>query len=397
MEEGEIQVKGNMELAVDNSVDWRLPHLDVLRGIAATWIVLFHMVYLTTPNMMPPDLLDKFVKSGGMGVTLFFVISAFSLCLSSDRHHNESHWYFYLRRFFRIAPLFYLIIVVTLFRDKYFFGLIHDYAEIIASLLFVFNFVHTWQVGIVWASWAIGVEIVFYLIFPYIWSGCSNISKTLYKTIPILILSIVAYPLISFFEEGAGYWQWSIFKHLPSFLFGIITYALGRVMRESGRVEQREEWGRVIFWISILLGLALLYSGENFPFISILYWQALIFSFLVFGASFGAAKKLFSMPALRWIGKNSYSIYLTHPLVIVALQPLYKEVGARLASNSLMFLVCACLTLTCVFVISEILWRLVEKPGIDCGRIFIKYLTSARDAQSENLKINKSTGVSTNV
>lgn len=353
---------------------WRLPHLDVLRGLAATWVVLFHTVFLTTPNMVPPGLIETFVKNGGMGVTLFFVVSAFSLCLSSDRHHNEARWIFYIRRLFRIVPLFYAMMAVTLLRDQMAFNLSHSYSEIVANALFLFNFVPEWQTGIVWASWTIGVEMVFYFLFPYIWGKCDGMADAVYRVMLFLMLSVVAYAIVSYFEEGAKFWQWSFFKYLPSFLLGVLAYATWKATRDQRRSLDPTALGRMFLATSIFLGAALLYSGQEFQLISGLYWQAVIFSLLAIGAALGAARGFFSIPALRWVGKNSYSIYLVHPLIIVALQPLYSVVATKTGSGPLTFLICSFITLCCVFIISEICWHLIEKPSIDAGSRLIRHL-----------------------
>jgi peptidoglycan/LPS O-acetylase OafA/YrhL len=303
-----------------------LPSLDVLRGLAATWVVLFHLVYLTTPNLAPPTLIDKLVKSGGMGVTLFFIVSAFSLCLSGERHSGEGAWPFYLRRLFRIVPLFYVILLVSLLRDQVAFGVQHSYVEIAASLLFVFNFVAGWQEGIVWASWTIGIEMAFYLLFPMIWQRGNGTFHTLARALWLACGSIVAYSCITYFADGPQFWQWSFFKHLPSFLLGMLVFELFAALRTNSALGLAV--GRVALAAGLLLGVALFYSEQQFPLMAPLYWQGLLCALVVLGSTLGAASRFFSLPPLRWLGRNSYSIYLTHPLVIVALQPAIKKIAA---------------------------------------------------------------------
>ena len=352
---------------------WRLHSLDVLRGLAITWIILFHMIFLTIPNMAPPQFLDKLLKTGGMGVQLFFVVSAFSLCLSSDRRQNEESWIFYLRRIFRIVPLFYLILIMTLLRDKLVFGLSHSYSEIVVNALFLYNFVGGWQVGIVMASWVIGVIMVFYFLYPYIYRKCSNTLESIYRTMLLCTLCVIAYSVISSFDGGINFWQWSFFRHLPSFLVGILCYSVFKNMRENNQKVSNYILGRVTLSVALFLGIALLYSDQQFLLISTLYWQSIIFALLVLGSSLGVARAFFSLPVLCWIGKISYSTYLVHPLVIVALQPIYKIIAAKI-SGSLSFLLCASLTLICVYFISYLLWRIIEKPGINMGERVIARL-----------------------
>jgi len=97
-----------------NAAPNRVPFLDALRGLAAIWVVVVHVAMLPSPRLQVAPFLDLFVVNGTMGVDLFFVVSAFSLCLSMPVHDREVRPMlgFALRRFFRIAPLFYLMILV---------------------------------------------------------------------------------------------------------------------------------------------------------------------------------------------------------------------------------------------------------------------------------------------
>ncbi len=91
------------------SVD-KLAYIDVLRGIAILMVMLIH-------TSLPVNGLSTFVgyvdRYGQMGVQLFFVASAYTLCHSFVGRANEPRPLssFFIRRFFRIAPLYYFGIV----------------------------------------------------------------------------------------------------------------------------------------------------------------------------------------------------------------------------------------------------------------------------------------------
>ena len=105
----------------------RLESIDALRGIAATYVVIFHVTRIPVPNLAVPDWLSMIVGGGGTGVTLFFVISAFSLCYTMPARLKEERptLSFYRHRFFRIAPLFYAMMLATSIRDYYAFSVVH--------------------------------------------------------------------------------------------------------------------------------------------------------------------------------------------------------------------------------------------------------------------------------
>jgi len=76
--------------------------------------------------------------------------------------------HFYIRRFSRIAPLFYLLMLLYWIRDAAVFGVFHPLSEVLVNASLLFNLVPSCIAGFVWASWAIGVITVLYLIFPVI-------------------------------------------------------------------------------------------------------------------------------------------------------------------------------------------------------------------------------------
>ena len=60
----------------------RLHFLDSLRGLAAIYVVFFHVLMVSASGPTISNfLLSQFVHFGGTGVFLFFVISGFSLSL----------------------------------------------------------------------------------------------------------------------------------------------------------------------------------------------------------------------------------------------------------------------------------------------------------------------------
>lgn len=88
--------------------------LDALRGLAAVAVVAVHTVQNFSGASLTPLL-----GLGAFGVQLFYIVSAYSLCLSfAQRVDNEHHPLrkYLLRRFFRIAPLFWMAICIYLMR-----------------------------------------------------------------------------------------------------------------------------------------------------------------------------------------------------------------------------------------------------------------------------------------
>jgi peptidoglycan/LPS O-acetylase OafA/YrhL len=88
----------------------KLEYIDVLRAVAILMVIFVH-------NSQTVNGLSTEVKSiseyGQIGVQLFFVASAYTLCFSQTKRRQDKFPLrsFFLRRFFRIAPLYYFAII----------------------------------------------------------------------------------------------------------------------------------------------------------------------------------------------------------------------------------------------------------------------------------------------
>ncbi|MDC0986217.1 acyltransferase family protein [Alphaproteobacteria bacterium] len=100
--------------------DNRIASLDSLRGLAALCVTIMHVYYIWGINKAYPSAAVAFEHFGN-GVHLFFVISAFTLCLTYDNNlTNRVPLYFYIKRFFKISSLFYAMIAINFLQIKYF-------------------------------------------------------------------------------------------------------------------------------------------------------------------------------------------------------------------------------------------------------------------------------------
>src|SRR5215831_13211671 len=163
-----------------------LPGIHGLRAIAVLMIVMFHLHYVGTLAL--PDLAQVIATHFGMGVYLFFVISGFSLLYSTRVSETGTQWIrdYLVRRFFRIAPLYYTMLAFYFF----FWQGSKSFRTLLVCVLFAFNLVPGKQEGIVWASWTIGVEMIFYALLPLVF---------------LLIRSIRGYTIFSVITLAASY------------------------------------------------------------------------------------------------------------------------------------------------------------------------------------------------
>ena len=147
-------------------------YLDALRGIAVLGVLLVHSALATHQK----GIVWELAFTGQRGVQLFYVVSAFTLCLTLDSARRESSplLNFFIRRFFRIAPLFYVAILANI--------LLHHFApsrspltgltfvEVASGFVFLNGFDPYGIATVAIGGWSVAVETTFYLFLPFLHS-----------------------------------------------------------------------------------------------------------------------------------------------------------------------------------------------------------------------------------
>ncbi len=347
----------------------RLAFIDSLRGLAACYVVLYHLALLPTPSLIPPEFLRSFILYGGSGVALFFVLSAYTMCLTMHNrmHEDNAVSAFYWRRFFRIAPLFYVLLLVKLVFDKVVLQQNHSVTEIMASVGFAFNLIPSYVSGIVMASWTIGVEMLFYLIFPYLF----KIVYTLPRAIGLLLFSLVIDSLVQTVlakylpdsTQSKTYLHMNIAHQIPVFALGFIAYFFHCHIDRYAALKRN--LGYELLTISSLL-FYLVLQDLQVPSVSNWHFIALIYTLFILGVAFVQPKILVNK-ATQFLGEISYSIYLNHALLIVVLIILSGPFSLPF-SSSWFYIAALIVVFSLLLPLSVATFRLVEQPAINFGR-----------------------------
>ncbi|MGY2293672.1 acyltransferase family protein [Pseudomonas sp. SDO528_S397] len=145
-------------------------YIDAIRGLAIIFVVLVHASQHVKPIS---SWLAHIMGEGASGVQFFYIASAVTLCMSwAARKNNELHPVrnFYLRRLFRIAPLFYLAIILFLWlngtKASYFSPNGISWWFVPMTALFLHGFHPETINSVVPGGWSVAVEMTFYLVFP---------------------------------------------------------------------------------------------------------------------------------------------------------------------------------------------------------------------------------------
>lgn len=153
----------------------RIAALDVGRTLAVIGVIAVHLA----PWMVTsPVWLDTLANLGQYGVQCFFVISAITIFASIEHDAQrlsatrEVLRNFYVKRFARIAPLYYLAIIgyavvdYVVRRAHGHMLLPHDFSDVILNLIFVHAWVPSATDSVVPGGWSISVEMLFYMMAP---------------------------------------------------------------------------------------------------------------------------------------------------------------------------------------------------------------------------------------
>lgn len=378
----------------------RHDYLDSLRGIAILGVVLVHAAILTKQV----DPIWMYAFTGQRGVQLFYIISAFTLCLSLDGRRPEHYPLsnYFLRRFFRIAPLFYLAIVMNVVATHYAPELTLNPPigvwDVLSGVLFLNGLRPHMINNVALGGWSIAVETTFYLILPWLYRYLNSVRRAaLAFSVCALVLGLLSWQIALQMPdpELEQYFAFLWFPvELPVFLLGILAYRIWQQYLRNNLALQpyRKELSLVL-----LIGAALIYQG-CLPFED---WKLYGSSFLFLPLLLSLAlypRRLFVNPLTRYIGKISYSLYLLHFFALVAsrwvlnyLETQHWQFATRRVYGHWSGWLAAFLgILLASLPICALSWKLIEQPGIQLGRKIIALREGWADRSQQPVGVSSS-------
>ena len=345
-----------------------LDSIESLRGVAALMVLLYHLAELVKIPL--PGSLGFISTHFGLGVPLFYTLSGFVLAYGyADRLEGRAQiWRFYIRRLFRIAPLFYAMLTLWLLANWVVWNRAFSLQTLFLNMSFVFGLVPGQHESIVWGGWSIGIEMIFYLVFPVIAILVPNVRTALAGFVVACILSSAVFGALS--AAGLGsYAYMNLGTHLPFFMGGILAFRIWQTMR----LARLPSLGWGLLMASLLLALTVAGSDRLYAMLSKIDFErgvwAIVFGMLLLSACYVRNPVLESSP-LRNLGKLSFSLYLLHPMIFVGLIKLdFPNYVAQLTHTAMAnFLIASVISIGLVWMCSTLSFRFVESPGIEFGK-----------------------------
>tara|TARA_R110002073_G_scaffold325056_1_gene503573 strand:+ start:8679 stop:9716 length:1038 start_codon:yes stop_codon:yes gene_type:complete len=339
----------------------RVNSLDYLRGIMALGIMFYHYFSWTFRSYNSEDFLGRI---GIYGVSIFYILSGLTLYIVYNKRLELKNVTSYLvKRFFRIFPLLWLSIFLSIFLlDRS-----YNTERILLNITGLYGFL-AFDQYIPTGAWSIGNELVFYMIFPLIFLLRKRIkySVEIFFIIALLIALYYAFCLLSP-TLPLGKDQWKIYINPFN---QILLFAGGVLIGKYIQFVRNNKKGLILLISLTLLFIYYPSSGNKISLVT--QWDRLIFCGLSFGLTIAFLITDFNLPKIfssvfKKLGDLSYSIYLLHPIVFWYLSDFISR-----KEYPVLFLI-LCLSISLMS--SLIVYQFYEMKFIKLG----KHLTSKKD------------------
>jgi len=291
----------------------RFETLDGLRGFLAISVFIHHIsiwyIYLQTGNWTEPDS-NLFNQLGQSAVALFFMISSF-LFISKllNFKGTEYPWKtFYIGRFFRIAPLYFLSFSLVIL----FVGILSDWTLNVSKLYFIKNLIRWLGLGIlgqpdlngIYQTATINSFVNWSLLYEWL----------LYFSLPLLSIFIIKpRPKIYYLVFSVLFilfaWKYRNLEleHLLSLLGGAVAAYINKYRSE------KINFNHLFFTIATIGCLVVVVQFRNSGALISKGFLIIAFVLIALGNDlFGLLKN----NHLKLMGEISYSTYLLHGILI---------------------------------------------------------------------------------
>lgn len=359
----------------------RIESLDYLRGIMAIMVMLYH--YSAGPQ---GTLGGEYIlgKIGVYAVSVFYILSGLSLTIVYQDKINKSSEVvaFIIKRIFRILPLYWFALTVSVI-----FLIIINIStsgSLEASTIFNYKLLLNYSLiyiiiepssSVVPVAWSIGNEMVFYVIFPFVF-----LLSNKYKCVFLLVvfLSLMAgfyFSSVMMNENIPLVEQWSLFINPFNQLF---LFMAGCAIGKWGKYFKNIPQITGLFLLIIVFILFWFYpaSGDKIQivtgfergFFSVL---SIIFVMLIYVLN----PQLKSLPSkvFCYLGQGCYSIYMLHMLILIPFEFACNRYGLN---KPITFQLSFYTTL----IISGLTFKYIEKPMMNIGKLISYKICSNKES-----------------
>ena len=365
----------------------RIFGLDLMRAVAILFVVFSHALWIM-PELpgLPGELLRLM---GVLGVEIFFVLSGFLigrilLKIFKDGYSANQMKYFWVRRWFRTLPNYYLILLVNI-------GILFYVGRDLPDTLWQYFFFIQNAFGAMdiffTESWSLPIEEYTYLLAPIIGWGFYKLFKFspaksfLYTALLMIFFGFVSKLAYQLSYDGGDMNHWNrnlkavMLYRLDTIFYGMLGAYIAQVASSFWKHN------RYVLFLLGVFGMLLISFGipkfgwfiESHPTVwNVIYLpftSLTIALFLPFLSEWKSAPALLRVP-FTWISLLSYTMYLLHYSVVLQLLKFWFPTEVLSPIDKVVYVVVYLLT---TFVASYVLFRIYERPMMNLrDRPFVK-------------------------
>ncbi|WP_370138423.1 MULTISPECIES: acyltransferase family protein [unclassified Bradyrhizobium] len=363
--------------------------LDSIRGIAATSVVIHHLLLMPTFLAAFPHnawINCSFFRSAWLLVDLFFVLSGMVMALSyiENDFTRFSLREFMIRRLARVYPLHIVMLLANLVFRLLRIGLVMAGVVVAAPTVFEVNNAYSFSLNVLllhsmgfidylsWnaPSWSISVEFYTYFVFGLIVLFALRMGSLSWFYVLSGLLAVGSLVFIIFVLEKRSLelqTDFGLLRCFVGFFLGVLMVKIvDRLRAKPGAAVQG-----VLQFVAMIASVVLVSLAETNPaatFLAPVMFAIFLGSLLAFPDALLMPRILVAKP-LIWLGRRSYSIYMVHALVVLLAEYFVRGVGAgRIAAlDSIWAGLPATLnlvvSLAAVLAVSHLTYLYVEIPG----------------------------------
>ncbi len=355
----------------------KLSFLDALRAGLALWVFWGHLAVMCAFNV-------PVLSAPGAAVDGFMIISGFLMVYTTQRTLGQAITMpsvrdFYLTRFFRIAPLYYVMLLLsglcvvpwTSMRDTWWSASqgaaaapleamtgLSSLEGIVAHATFVFGLFPSWVMSVPLPDWSLSLEMQFYVLFPLLCAMGYLRRWRMVCLVAVTTLCALMLPQYLGYFVTPGLWAHYV---QPSVIALKLNVFVAGMLLAHWHVQHA---GKSIH-DKFSLGMAVLCLASVKPVVWLFF---LLLCYLLCNPC-GRLSSMFSRPVFSRLGDWSYGIYLIHTFSMVPVLWGMDQVWQMSQWSPWMrYAVSAGVCSALVLTMAAMLHHLVEKPGIQLGR-----------------------------
>ncbi|MGN6436116.1 MAG: acyltransferase family protein [Agriterribacter sp.] len=360
----------------------RITQLDGLRGVALLLVLGFHFInnqYMAMDaNSLQPlqAFLMKATYFGWCGVDLFFVLSGFLIGSILLKNKGSANFFkvFYIRRFIRIIPAYYLLLLLFLLCKnlKWFTpeaAMFEKEIPIGYYFLFLQNFYMSFNGHFgpeaLTPTWSLAVEEQFYIIIPFAVHFLSRKQLILFLCICLIVAPVSRHLSPNWYQEYT-----LLSSRIDSPAIGVLLACINYQARFKNFIQQNLtaiKFGTfALFSMAAILYIFADPGMFNHTIIAICFGCTLL---IVLYSNSGVIYKILTTKVLLEVGKLSYFIYLFHQLINGIFHLVFLSHNKPVLDDSWAVAV-SCLALFVTYILAKCSFRFFEGPLIKLGHAF---------------------------